>query len=260
MFKLTLRSVPVVIALCALAGCGYTPPKPGSTAKDPQSAYAEAKALLDDASWESAITGYEQLEARFPYGRYAQQAQLDTAYAHYRLREMDSTIADCDRFIRLHPNHPNVDYAYYMKAMAYENAKGGEWFDFLPQQPLSERDPKAMGNAFDTFKIIATRYPQSVYADAARNHMTSLLEAMATYELNAAHYYLNRRAPVAAINRAQNVVLHYSESRATEEALAVMMQGYEVLGLEALRNDTERVLRQNYPNSHYLTAQKTAQK
>ena len=248
----TLRSVPVIFALCALAACGYTPPKPGSTAKDPQSAYAEAKELLDSGSYESAIATYEQLEARFPYGKHAQQAQLDTAYAHYRLHESEATIADCDRFIRLHPNHPNVDYAFYLKGLAYENTKVDEWFSFLPQQPLSDRDSSAMNNAFETFKQIVTRFPESRYLEDSRTHMQTLVEALATHELNAARYYLNRRAPLAAANRAQVVITKYSTSRATEEALSLLLQSYQALKLETLSKDTERVLRQNYPQSRFL--------
>lgn len=252
MIKFTLRSVPVVFAFCVLAGCGYTPPKPGSTAKDPQSAYTEAKDLLDTASYESAITAYEQLEARFPYGRYAQQAQLDTAYAHYRLGEAEETVAACDRFIRLHPNHPNVDYAYYIKGLAYENLMTDGWFAFLPRQPLSDRDAKGVLSAFETFKLLVTNYPHSRYAEDARTHLHALLEALAKHELNAARYYLQRRSPLAAINRAQTVITHYADSPQMEDALGIMIQGYEVLKLEDLRQDTERVLRQNYPNSRYL--------
>lgn len=248
----TLRSVPVIFALCFLAACGYTPPKPGSTAKDPQSAYAEAKELLDAGSYESAIATYEQLEARFPYGKHAQQAQLDTAYAHYRLHETEATIADCDRFIRLYPNHPNVDYAYYLKGLAYENTKVDEWFNFLPQQPLSDRDATAMTKAFETFKQVVTRFPDSRYQEDARAHMQTLLEALATHELNAARYYLKRRAPLAAANRAQVVIVKYSNSSATEEALALLLQSYQALKLETLSKDTERVLRQNYPQSRFL--------
>jgi len=251
MVKFTLRSVPVLLALCALCSCS-DPVKPGSTAKDPQSAYDEAKALLDNGSYESAITAYEQLEARFPYGRQAQQGQLDTAYAHYRLRDTESTVADCDRFIRLHPNHPNVDYAYYLKALAYENAKADDWFEFLPQQPLSERDAQAVSNAFETFKTIVTRYPQSKYTPDSREHLEKLLEALATHELNAARYYLKRRAPLAAVNRAQNVIRKYSTSKGTEEALALMVQGYDTMHMDTLRDDTERVLRASYPDSRFL--------
>jgi outer membrane protein assembly factor BamD len=254
MFMSTLRSLPLVLALCALVACGYTPPKPGSTAKDPQSAYNEAKELFDAGSYESAITAYEQLEARFPYGRHAQQAQLDTAYAHFKMGEMESVIATADRFIRLHPNHANVDYAFYLKGRAYENTKVDEWLPFLPQQPLSERDSKGVENAFETFKQLLNRFPESRYADDARQRMQVLLEALATHELNAARYYLQRRAPLAAANRAQVVVTKYSASRSVEEALELMIKSYEVLELETLRKDTERVLRQNFPNSQYLAS------
>lgn len=248
----TLRSLPVVLALCVLAACGYTPPKPGSTARDPQTAYNEAKEMLDSGSYESAITAYEQLEARFPYGRHAQQAQLDTIYAHYKLNEMESVIANADRFIRLHPNHASVDYAFYLKGLAYENQKVDEWLSFLPQQPLSERDSKGVLNAFETFKQLINRFPESRYTEDARQRMQVLLEALATNELNAARYYLKRRAPLAAANRAQVVITKYSTSKSVEDALALMIESYKVLELETLRRDTERVLSQNFPNSRYL--------
>lgn len=252
MFKSTLRSLPVVFALCFVAACGYTPPKPGSTAKDPQSAYKEGKDLLDDGSYESAITAFEQLEARFPYGRYAQQAQIDTIYANYKLGEMESVISSADRFVRQHPNHPAADYAYYLKGLAYENSKTDEWLPFLPRQPLSERDAKGAQNAFDTFRQLVTSYPESRYADDSRKRMAELVEALATHELNAARYYLKRRAPVAAANRAQYIVVNYSNSPAVEEALSILVQSYDTLKLDTLRNDAERVLRQNYPQSRFL--------
>lgn len=252
MFKSTLRSLPVVFALCFVAACGYTPPKPGSTAKDPQSAYKEGKDLLDDGSYESAITAFEQLEARFPYGRYAQQAQIDTIYANYKLGEMESVISSADRFVRQHPNHPAADYAYYLKGLAYENSKTDEWLPFLPRQPLSERDAKGAQNAFDTFRQLVTSYPESRYAEDSRKRMAELVEALATHELNAARYYLKRRAPVAAANRAQYIVVNYSNSPAVEEALSILVQSYDTLKLDTLRNDAERVLRQNYPQSRFL--------
>lgn len=235
-----------------MAACGYTPPKPGSTAKDPQSAYKEGKDLLNDGSYESAITAFEQLEARFPYGRYAQQAQIDTIYANYKLGEMESVISSADRFVRQHPNHPAADYAYYLKGLAYENSKTDEWLPFLPRQPLSERDAKGAQNAFDTFRQLVTSYPESRYAEDSRKRMAELVEALATHELNAARYYLKRRAPVAAANRAQYIVVNYSNSPAVEEALSILVQSYDTLKLDTLRNDAERVLRQNYPQSRFL--------
>lgn len=254
MFKSKLRSLPFVLALCLLAACSYTPQKPGANAKDPQSAYKEGKTLLDDGNYESAITAFEQLEARFPYGSYAQQAQIDTIYANYKLGEMESVISSADRFIRQHPNHPAVDYALYLKGLAYENSKSDEWLPFLPRQPLSERDAKGAQNAFDTFREIATRFPDSRYADDARKRMKELVSALAQHEINASRYYLERRAPLAAVNRAQYLIVHYPEATQVEEALALMIKGYDTMKLDVLRDDAERVLRKNYPNSRFLTA------
>lgn len=250
MFKSTLRSLPVVLAL-ALTACGSTPPKPGSTAKDPQSAYNEAMDLLGTGSYESAITAFEQLQARFPYGQYAQQADLQIAYTYYRLQDTASAIAACDRFIRNYPDHASVPYAYYLKGLAYTKDQDG-WFSFLPQQPISERDQKAMRDAFDTFRVIVTQYPDSQYADDAQKRMTMLVNGMAQLEINVARYYLGRRAPLAAVNRAQAVLKTYPETPAVEEALAIMVEGYATLGLDSLKQDAERVLRQNYPQSRFL--------
>lgn len=256
MFKSTLRSLPVVLSLCLITACGYNPPKPGSTAKDPQSAYKEGKDLLDDGSYDSAITAYEQLQARFPYGRYAQQAQIDTIYAHYKQNEMEAVVSSADRFVRQHPNHPAVDYAYYLKGLAYENSKTDEWLPFLPRQPLSERDARGAQNAFDSFRHVVTQFPQSRYAEDSRKRMAELVEALAMHEINASRYYLNRRAPIAAANRAQYVVVHYAQSKAVEEALYLLMQSYDALQLASLRDDAERVLRLNYPDSRFLSAKK----
>ena len=252
MFKSTLCSLTVVIALC-LAGCGSTPPKPGSTAKDPQSAYNEGMDLLSSGSYESAITAFEQLQARFPYGKHAQQADLQIAYAYFRMQDTASAIAACDRFIRQYPEHESVPYAYYLKGLAFTKDQEG-LLGFLPQQPISERDQKAMRDAFDTFKIIATRYPDSQYGEEAHKRMEMLANGMAQLEINVARYYLGRRAPLAAVNRAQNVLKTYPETAAVEEALAIMVEGYTVLGLDTLKQDAERVLRQNYPQSRFISA------
>ncbi len=251
MSKLTLRSVPCVFALCWLAACGSNP-TPLSTAKDPQTAYNEAREYLDGGSYEMAIKAYEQLEARFPYGRHAQQAQLDTAYTHFLMGELESALAACDRFISLYPSHPNVDYAYYLKGRIYENDKATDWFGFLPRQPLSERDSTAITNAFDTFRLLTTRFPESRYAADARERMAKLVEALATHELNTARYYLARRAPLAAANRAQTVVTRFPDSKQVENALEIMVRAYRTLQLDDLAADAERVLRQNYPANAFL--------
>ncbi|KAF7599722.1 MAG: outer membrane protein assembly factor BamD [Candidatus Dactylopiibacterium carminicum] len=251
MSKLTLRRVPFVLALCLLTACSSTPPAPAAT--DPQVAYRQAKEQLDGGLFEDAIKSYEQLEARFPYGRYAQQAQLDIAYAYFRQGEAESALAACDRFIRLYPNHPNADYAYYLKGRVYENDRIDSWFSFLPQQPLSERDSTAINNAFETYRLLSTRFPNSRYAVDVQERMRNLVEALATHNLNTANYYLARRAPLAAANRAQEIITRFPQSKQVEDALVVMVRAYRDLQLTDLASDAERVLRQNYPNNRLVT-------
>ncbi|MFT4174338.1 MAG: outer membrane protein assembly factor BamD [Rhodocyclaceae bacterium] len=253
MFKLTRRSLPVVFALC-LAACGSNEPKDDPNAT-PQQLYSEAKELMDSGSYEQAIKQYERLQARFPYGNYAQQAELDVAYSYYKLRDVPSTVSAADRFIKAHPNHPSVDYAIYLKGLAYYNTDDS-WMTYLVTMDLADRDPLATRDAFDTFKDLVTRYPSSRYTPDATDRMHKLVEALANNELHVARYYAARRAPLAAANRAQVVLRQFPDSDAVEEALGIMVKAYDQLGLTALKNDTERVLRQNYPNSQYLAAAK----
>ncbi|MFA9438434.1 outer membrane protein assembly factor BamD [Uliginosibacterium sp. sgz301328] len=253
MFKLTKWSVPVVFAIC-LAACGSNEPKDDPNAT-PQQMYAEAKDLMDSGSYEQAIKLYERLQARFPYGNYAQQAEMDVAYSYYKLRDVPSAVSAADRFIKAHPNHPNVDYAYYLKGLSYYNTDDS-WMTYIVSMDLADRDPIATREAFDTFKELITRYPNSRYTPDATERMKKLVQALADNELHVARYYSARRAPLAAANRAQVVLRQFPESPAVEEALGIMVKSYEQLGLTSLRNDAERVLRQNFPNSKFLTASK----
>lgn len=214
--------------------------------------YEDAKGFLDGGSYESAIKSYEKLEARFPYGVYAEQAELDVAYANFRLRDDASAIAACDRFIKTHPSHPNVDYAYYIKGLANYNDVP-TIIEFLTGDDLPNRDPEASRQAFEAFKELVTRFPNSRYAPDATRRMASLVSALAEHELNVARYYMQRRAPLAAINRAQEVLKTFPKERAVEEALAIMIEGYGELNLPLLKTDAERVLKQSFPNSVYLS-------
>lgn len=216
--------------------------------------YRKAHDQLENDNFEAAIKSYEQLEGRYPYGVYAQQAQLDIAYAYYRRGEKGSAIAACDRFIKLYPNHPKIDYAYYLKGLSLVGAKETDFLSGLmtPRQPLSERDSKSLEEAFDVFKYILTKYPNGPYAADAQKHLHLLTEGLAAHELIVARYYLNRRAPLAAVNRAQKVIKTFPGTPSIEEALFIMAQGYDKLGMNDLRDDAIRVLRQNYPNSLFL--------
>lgn len=250
-----MRSVAVILALLLstlLPGCGLLPEVVDETsAWTADKLYSEAKEAMGDGAYDKAVKLFEKLESRYPYGRYAQQAQLEIAYAYYRQSEAASAVAACDRFIRLHPNHPNVDYAYYLKGLVNFNEDLG-LLGFVSNQDLSERDPKAARDSFDAFKELTTKFPESKYAADATARMKYLVNALASHEVHVARYYLNRRAYVAAVNRAQGAIKSYPDAPAGEEALFVIIKAYDALGMNDLRDDAERVMRKNFPKSEYF--------
>ena len=228
-----LRAIVPVLVIGAgvgtglLGGCGMLPEQKDETAGwSANKLYSEAKSAMADGAYDKAIKFFEKLEARFPFGRYAQQAQLEVAYAYFRQGEVASTIAACDRFIRLHPNHPNVDYAYYLKGLANFNEDLG-LLGYVTLQDLTERDPKAARDSFDAFKVLVTKYPESRYTPDATARMKYL------------------------VNRAQSAVKTYPDAPANEEALFIMIKAYDALGMADLRDDAERVMRRNFPRSEY---------
>lgn len=251
MARFTLGSLAVIGALL-LGGCGLLPEQIDETAGwNAQRLYSEAKNYMVEGSYEQAIKLYEKLEARYPYGPYAQQAQIEVAYAHYKSNEPALAIAAADRFIKLHPNHPNADYVYYLKGLATFNEDLGLMAG-LSNQDLSERDPKGAQESFDTFGQLVSRFPTSRYADDARQRMQYLVNSLAAHEVHVARYYYRRGAYVAAINRAQAALKTYPNAPATEEALFVLVKSYDALGMNDLRNDADRVMRKNFPQSVYL--------
>jgi outer membrane protein assembly factor BamD len=250
-FYRVLGSV-LLAATLALGGCGLLPEVQDETAGwSAQKLYAEAKDNLNSGNYTQAVKLFETLEARYPFGRYAQQAQLEVAYAYYKDEEPISAIAACDRFIKLHPNHPNVDYAYYLKGLVNFNDDLG-YLGNLIEQDLSERDPRAARDAFLAFKELVTRFPDSKYAEDSTARMKYLVNALAGNEVHVAKYYLKREAYVAAANRAKEVLKTYPEAPALEEALAIMVVAYDKLKLTDLRDDAQRVLTLNFPNSKYV--------
>jgi len=241
----------LLAATLALGGCGLLPEVQDETSGwSAQKLYAEAKDNLDSGNYERAVKLFESLESRYPFGRYAQQAQLEVAYAYYKDNEPISAIAACDRFIKLHPNHPNVDYAYYLKGLANFNDDLG-YLGKLIDQDLSERDPRAARDAFLAFKEVSTRFPDGKYAADSTARMKYLVNALASNEIHVAKYYMKRGAWVAAANRAKEVLKTYPEAPALEEALAIMVVSYDKLKLTDLRDDAQRVLKLNFPNSKY---------
>lgn len=240
---LALAAAAALAAVLAVAGCGTTSEPPDETAGwSAQRLYGEAKDAMASNDWPRAIRYLEKLEARYPYGRYAQQAQLDVAYAHWKFDERAAAIAAADRFIKLYPNHRHVDYIYYLKGLVNFNGNIG----FFGGQDPTERDPKGMQESFEAFRTLVTRFPDSPYAEDARQRMNWLVNALASHEIHVARYYLRRGAYLAAANRAQDVVKTYREAPAIEEALAIMAVAYDKLGLPELSSDARRVLQQNY--------------
>ncbi len=239
-------------AVILLAACGTTERDP-SAKWDADRLYAEAKTEMAAANWQTARNWLEKLEARFPFGRYAQQAQMEIAYTYYKEGETAQAISACDRFLKLNPNHPAADYVIYLKGLATFSDDLGLFGARLGMDP-SSRDPKAMREAFDAFKELVTRFPDSRYASDARARMNYLINALAQSEVNIARFYYLRGAYVAAIQRAQDALREYQGTPAAEEALSILARSYGALGMTSLQADAERVLRTNFPNSKLLVS------
>jgi outer membrane protein assembly factor BamD len=247
-----LRHSLSLLAAVLVASCGLFGEQPDETKGwSAQKLYAEAKLKLDESHYEDAIKYYQKLEARYPHGRFAQQAQLEVAYAYFKDDKRGEAISAAERFMKLHPNHPNVDYAYYLRGLANFNEDLG-WGGYISGQDLSERDPKAARDAFLAFKELVARFPKSRYTPDAIERMKYLVNALAAHEVHVARYYIARGAYVAAANRAQIALQTYPQAPANEEGLVILVKAYDKLGMEELRKDAERVLMANFPNSPWL--------
>lgn len=206
-----------------------------------------AKKAMDAGSWEKAIKIYEALEARFPFGPESAQTQLDIAYAYYKNSDPDSAIAAADRFIKMNPRSPNVDYAYYLKGLVNYNRDIGFVQRFIPSD-ASQRDPGNARNAYDIFAELVRKYPNSKYAEDSRKRMIALKNNLAMHEVHVARYYMKRKAYVAAANRASYVIEKYQRTTAVPYALQIMQEAYTKLDMPQLAKDAESVYNLNYPN------------
>ncbi|MDQ3026275.1 MAG: outer membrane protein assembly factor BamD [Pseudomonadota bacterium] len=244
------RSVTALAALLlalGLAGCGLfadkIDPRKNWTAAE---YYKAAKEEFDNRNWDASIKIYEALESKFPFGRFAQQSQMEVAYAHYKLGDTAQALSAIDKFLKLHPNHPNLDYALYLKALVNFKEDLGPFARIITQD-LADRDPKAARESFEGFKELVTRYPDSRYASDARERMAYLVEALARHEIHVARYYLSRGAFLAAANRAQDAITRFPSSPIHREALDVMIEAYDRMGMNELRDDARKVLAKNFP-------------
>ncbi|TCK17344.1 Beta-barrel assembly machine subunit BamD [Thiogranum longum] len=239
-----LRLIPLLAALFTL-GCA-------TTAEDElgnlsaNELYKRAKDALASSDFETAINTFEKLEARYPFGKYAQQAQLEIAYAYYKYDEPDSAIAAADRFIRNNPGNKHLDYAYYLKGLA-NYTRGMSLVDRLANRDPSERDTRALRDAFSDFTTLVQKFPDSHYAEDSKKRLIFLHNQLAQYEINVARYYMRREAWVAAANRARYVIENYQRTPAAREALQVLVVAYTRMGMTDLAKDAQRVLDRNLP-------------
>lgn len=235
----------IIIVNAALAGCSSAPKKESSE----QELYEDAKRAIKIRSFQQATIALEELESRFPFGKYAEQAQLDLIYARYSGLDLEGAKLAADRFIRLHPQSPSVDYAYYVRGIANYYLDAGVASQYFPMVDVSSRDPGHMRLSFKDFSELLMRFPESPYSADAQQRMIDIRNRLAAYELHAARYYIKRQAYIAAVNRAAYLVKSFPASPVTEEALNMMVSIYAKLGLDSQRQDALSVLKLNYSQS-----------
>jgi outer membrane protein assembly factor BamD len=245
------RAWTLACGVLLLGACSSTPKDP-TAGWSPNKIYAEAKDELSTGAYDKAVSLYDKLEGRAAGTPLAQQAQLDKAYAQFKNGEPVLAVATLDRFMKLHPASPALDYALYLKGIVNFNDDLGLFSSFT-RQDLSERDQKAAKESFESFKELVTRFPDSKYAADASARMRYVVNSLADSEIHVARYYYGRKAYLAAINRAQTALTDYPGVPALEEALFIMLQSYDALNMPEMRDDTRRVLEKNFPQTPYLS-------
>lgn len=241
----------LLIAILALtAACSSNKPEVDENLSE-TALYQQAQDDLNNSSYTNAVAKLKALESRYPFGRYAEQAQLELIYAYYKNMEPEATKSAAERFIRLHPQHPSVDYAYYLKGLAAFDQDRGLLARFLPLD-MTKRDPGAARDSFNEFAQLTSRYPNSRYAPDAKARMVYLRNLLAAYEIHVAHYYLTRQAYVAAANRGRYVVENFQETPAVGDGLAVMTEAYQRLEMDDLAATSLETLKLNYPDHESL--------
>ncbi len=229
--------------LLALAGCSRE--KSEDEGPGPEELYESARKSLLSKNYEGAIATYRTLTVRYPFGRHAEQALLDMAYAQHKARQPEAAGASLDRFLRTYPTHPNVDYAWYLKGLVHYDQTMGLMRTLFPEQ-VKDRDQQSAHESFRNFQELIRRHPDSRYVPDARQRMVFLRNVMAEYELTVGEYYLRRGANIAAVNRARFIIENYPGAPATVDALDLMIRAYERLEMPQLAADTRRVLEYNY--------------
>jgi outer membrane protein assembly factor BamD len=246
-----LKYILLLLVSLALWGCSSNDELPEMADTGEQDMYRQVQEFIANESYSEAVRGLQLLESRYPFGKYAEQAQLELIYAHYQAYEHEAAVEAADRFIRLHPQNPNVDYAYYMKGLSAYSIDQDIFDRFVPTE-YAERDTSHAKEAFGEFSQLVARFPASPYAADARARMVYLRNMLARHEILVANYYFRRGAYLAATNRGTYVVENFPQTPAVADGLAVMAQGYILLGYDDLARDTIAVLALNYPDHSSL--------
>nr|WP_305849420.1 outer membrane protein assembly factor BamD [Polynucleobacter sp. MG-5-Ahmo-C2] len=242
----------MLTAVLLLSGCaGSDGQKDDTDIWSEAKLYSEATDKLNDGDFVKCGKYFDKLEARFPFGPYSQQAQINAAYCYWKGNEQAQALVAIDRFIKLHQGSPNLDYGYYLRGLITFNDDLG-WLGKFTGQDLSERDPQAAKDAFESFKVVVERFPDSKYAPDALDRMRYIVNSLAEADVIVARFYYQRGAYLASANRAQLVIRDYDRAPAVEEALYLLYKSYQKLGMVDLSNDTARVFKLNFPDSQML--------
>jgi outer membrane protein assembly factor BamD len=239
----------LVIFTLFLSACSSNPDKDRELTE--REYYEQAREALDDGSLVVASDRLQKLESHYPFGRYAEQAQLELIYINYKMSDLDSVLATSERFIRLHPLHEQVDYAYYMRGLAtYE--MGFAFVERYLSDDIPKRDTQPLEDAFNHFAELLDRYPNSRYVDDSRKRMIFIRERLASYDIGIARYYMKRHAFLAAANRCENILLHHQKTAAVADSLAIMVEAYDELKMTSESEQALALLKQNYPDHPQL--------
>jgi outer membrane protein assembly factor BamD len=256
-----MRILTVVIMMLFLESCAiFGPPTELDDTKglSAERIYEKASERMTSNDYKKAVEYLKKLESRYPNSKFGTQAQLDMAYAFYKQDDAAQCVSTVERFIKIHPNHPNLDYAYYLKGVAYFKQRGV--MEKFTLQDISDRDPKILKQSFLAFKDLLSLFPETRYGKDATERMIYLKNKLADHELHVARHYMTVNAYIAALNRAKFVIETYPDSNFIEEALVIIISAYDSLGMNDLKEDSLRILKQNYPNSSMFTKGKDTKK
>ncbi|OKY25746.1 MULTISPECIES: outer membrane protein assembly factor BamD [Thalassotalea] len=252
MDKLTIKTV-FFASFLFLVGCSSSEVSEIDKVPDKsaQALFVDAREALDNGLYKKAIQILSAIDSRFPFGPISHQVQLDLIYAYYKSGDVAQGIALADRFLKLNPNHANVDYVYYMRALINLTTETNLFQDIVGID-RSDRDPTASRSAFSDLKTLITEFPESKYAADARKRMIAIKSRLAQYELAVAKFYLKREAYASAANRGRYIIEYYSPSNEVEQALEIMVECYDKMGLEDLKTNAMQVLAANYPDNYLV--------